>query len=109
MFSINKITNKMKITKGDNAQLVIQLYDRYGKERKIFDDDVITLSVCKKKNSNIVISKQADKGIIEFEPEDTANLAVGQYYYDIQLTTFGGKIYTVIPYSIFEIGEEITR
>lgn len=108
MFSVDRL-NKITITKGDNAQLVIELVDRYGKKREIYDDDTITLTVRKKAKSNALITKSAENGVIEFEPADTKTLAVGQYFYDIQLTTFGGKIYTVIPMSIFEIGEEITR
>jgi hypothetical protein len=33
MFNINKKTNKIFITKGDNAQLVIKLVDKEGNER----------------------------------------------------------------------------
>lgn len=108
MFAIDKL-NKIYITKGDNAQMLIKLVDRYGKERQIFDDDTITLTVRKRIKGEAVITKTAVNNAFDFVPEDTKLLKAGQYYYDIQLTTFGGKIFTVVPLSIFEIGEEITR
>lgn len=108
MFNINKKTNKIFITKGDNAQLVVKLVDKEGNERQIFSDDVITISV-RKKGQGVVITKQATNGAIDFVPNDTKSLSTGQYYYDIQLTTFGGKVYTIVPTSIFEIGGEITE
>lgn len=108
MFAIDRL-NKIVITKGDNAQMLIKLVDRYGKERMIFDDDTITLTVRKRIKGDAVITKTAVKNAFDFVPEDTKSLKAGQYYYDIQLTTFGGKIFTVVPLSIFEIGEEITR
>lgn len=42
-------------------------------------------------------------------PADTKSLTTGNYVYDIQLTTFGGNIYTIVPISNFEIGEEVTQ
>ena len=99
MFKINQKTNKIMITKGDNAALKIKVMDADGFEREIFDDDVIVLTV----------RKTADKGVISFVPTDTKSLSVGSYHYDIQLTTFGGNIYTIIPDSIFEICQEVTR
>ena len=107
MFIIDEKTNKIYLTKGDDAQLVVSLFDKDGKEREIWSDDVITLTV-KKRGSEAVIVKTAENGIINFIPADTKSLATGYYYYDLQLTTFGGKVYTLIPSTIFEIGEEIT-
>ena len=107
MFRIDERTNKIYLTKGDNAQIVVSLFDQDDKEREIFSDDIITLTV-KKRGSQAVITKTANGGVIDFVPEDTKTLATGYYYYDLQLTTFGGKVFTLIPSTIFEIGEEIT-
>ena len=108
MFKIDKRTNKIYLTKGDNAQLVIGLYDKDGKEREIYEDDVITMTVRKREDNVPAISKTAENGVINFNPADTKTLATGYYYYEIQLTTFGGNVYTIIPATLFEIGEEIT-
>ena len=107
MFTIGEKTNKIYLTKGDDAQLVVSLYDKDGNEREIWSDDVITLTV-KKRGKTAAITKTAENGIINFVPSDTKSLTTGLYYYDLQLTTFGGKVYTLIPSTIFEIGEEIT-
>ena len=110
MFKINNKTNKITLTKGDNAELTVKIIDSNGVQRGIYDDDVITLTVRKTADSEeVALSKTAVDGKITFTPEDTNSLSVGLYYYDIQLTTFGGKIYTVIPLSIFEISQEVTR
>lgn len=107
MFSINE-NNKIKITKGDNAQMVVSVFDKYGNKRKLWSDDTITLTVRKGIRGNVVLEKNAIDGVIDFIPADTSALTSGLYFYDIQLITFGGKVYTIIPVSIFEIGEEIT-
>lgn len=109
MFKINQKTNKISITKGDNASIKVKVYDSNGAEREIFEDDVITLTVKKTADSTTVLTKTADKGVINLVPTDTKSLASGTYVYDIQLTTFGGNIYTVIPISYFEIGQEVTQ
>ena len=48
-------------------------------------------------------------GVFSILPEHTKSLATGYYYYDVQLDTFTGKVYTVIPKSNFIIKEEITE
>lgn len=109
MFKINEKTNKMYLTKGDNASFKVRVFDNTGKERETFDDDIITLTVRKTAESAVALAKTANKGVIELVPDDTNSLSVGTYVYDIQLTTFGGKIYTIIPIANFEIGQEITK
>lgn len=63
----------------------------------------------KNPNSDVALSKTAVKGVIDIVPADTKSLTTGNYVYDIQLTTFGGNIYTIVPISNFEIGEEVTQ
>ena len=109
MFKINQKTNKIYITKGDNASFKVRVIEASGSERQLFDDDVITLTVCKNPNSDVALSKTAVKGVIDIVPADTKSLTTGNYVYDIQLTTFGGNIYTIVPISNFEIGEEVTQ
>lgn len=110
MFKINQKTNEIMITKGDNAALKIKVMDADGFEREIFDDDVIVLTVRKTVDADsTALTKTANKGVVSFIPADTKSLSIGSYHYDIQLTTFGGNIYTIIPDSIFEICQEVTR
>lgn len=109
VFKINLKTNKIYITKGDNASFKVRVIEASGSERQLFDDDVITLTVRKNPNSDVALSKTAVKGVIDIVPADTKSLTTGNYVYDIQLTTFGGNIYTIVPISNFEIGEEVTQ
>lgn len=108
MFIIDQKTNKIFITKGDNAQIVVSLVDKDDNVREIYSDDVITMTVQKRGSDTPAIVKTAEGGVFNFIPADTKSLPTGYYYYDIQLTTFGGNVYTIIPTTLFEIGEEIT-
>ena len=104
MLFIDSRTNKISMTKGDNASIEVVL-----EERQIFEDDVITMTV-RNKNEGIAFTKTAVDGVIEIEPEDTKDLDTDEYYYyDIQLTTFGGQIYTIVEDALFSVNREVTR
>ena len=109
MFKINQKTHKISLTKGDNASFKVNIIESNGQIRQLFDDDTITLTVRKTANSDIAFTKTAENGVINIVPTDTKSLAAGTYVYDIQITTFGGNVYTIIPISYFEIGQEVTQ
>ena len=109
MFRINQKTHKISLTKGDNASFKVNIIEANGQIRQLFDDDIITLTVRKTANSDVAFTKTAENGVINLVPTDTKSLAAGTYVYDIQLTTFGGNVYTIIPISYFEIGQEVTQ
>ena len=103
MFYVNG-TN-IKLTRGDSATLSVAL-DGYTMQ----DGDALTLS-CKvdPSKTEYLFQLTADSTqTFAFEPETTAGLDFGAYRYDIQLTTSGGEIYTVIPVSSFTVMEEVT-
>ena len=109
MFRINQKTHKISLTKGDNASFKVNIIEANGQIRQLFDDDTITLTVRKTANSDIAFTKTAENGVINIVPSDTKSLAAGTYVYDIQITTFGGNVYTIIPISYFEIQQEVTQ
>lgn len=110
MFYIDKTTHKIILTKGDDAEIVVKVKDANGVERGIYADDVLTLTVRKSVNSpTVAFSKTAVNGVFTIVPEDTKSLTAGSYVYDVELFTFTGKTYTIIPKSSFVIKEEITR
>lgn len=110
MFKIDKKTNKIFLTKGDSASFNIKVLRADGTERGIYDDDTLIITVRKTVDSeDISLTKTAVNGVITISPDDTKSLSVGQYRYDIQLTTFAGNVYTIIPDSSFEIGTEVSR
>ena len=102
MFHLNG-TN-IKLTRGDSATLSVAL-DGYTMQ----DGDALTLS-CKvdPTKDDYLFQLTASEQTFAFTPETTAGLDFGAYRYDIQLTTSGGEVYTVIPVSSFTVMEEIT-
>ena len=109
MFKIDSKTNTIYLTKGDNAEIEVKIYDNSGKQRQIYADDRLTLTVKKIDSNTKAFSVEGVDGVFSIIPEHTKSLATGFYYYDVQLDTFTGKVYTVIPKSNFIIKEEITE
>ena len=110
MFEITGITQTdLRLTRGDSATLAIGLTDENGKEYKLKSGDRLILCAKKSISDNAyAIQLQADENAqFTFRPSDTANLAYGSYYYDIQLTQASGNVYTVIPLSHIVITEEV--
>lgn len=107
MFVIEK-NKKIILTKGDTASIYIEVQDLEGKPFDI-GDSTVTLTVRKTPKSEVSIQKEAtpDHYII-FDPEDTSDLKVGLYVYDVQLET-DDNIYTIVPMSYFELRNEVTR
>lgn len=109
MFVIDK-NNKIVLTKGDNAEIDIRVFNLDGTEYHIQETDEITLTVRKNAASpQVAFTQAAYINTIYIEPSHTSSLTPGLYVYDIQLTNSDGEISTIIPTSFFEIVEEITR
>lgn len=90
------------ITKGDDAVLeVSSITTDGGEEYALQDADVLTLTVraLPSADSPALIQIDAPPGInrIVFRHEDTAELNVGRYSADVQLTTADGRRYTIWP------------
>ena len=109
MFKVDLKTNTIYLTKGDNAEIEVKIYDNSGKQRQIYADDRLTLTVKKSGYDAESFSVEGVDGVFSILPEHTKSLATGYYCYDVQLNTFTGKVYTVIPKSNFIIKEEITE
>ncbi len=102
MFSIDR-NNKISMTRGDNAEIEVRVFDKFGKEVLLFDDDEILLTVRKQDELYFKFQKTAVNGVISIVPEDTEGLDTGIYYYDVVLFRFNDKRYTIIPPSRFEL------
>lgn len=101
MFKING--QNLYLTRGDSAYLRI---DIEGNTRNI---QSLVLSV-KKEVSDIEYAFQLtaiDNSFI-FSPEDTKDLEYGKYYYDIQMVSDLGEVFTVVEKSNLYLKEEIT-
>ena len=108
---IVNVDGSLQLTRGDYAELEVAITNATdGSQYTIQESDTLTLSVKKSvKDSAYVLQKQiVGSNLICIEPEDTANLTFAQHFYDVQLTTTDGKVFTVIPPTIFEITAEVT-
>lgn len=107
LFSISNLD--IKITRGDTAVIALALQNKDGSEYVPQEGDIILLTV---KSSvytkEILIQKKFTDQQIKINPDDTNNLSYGKYYYDVQLTTVSGDVFTVITPHKFEIQSEVT-
>ena len=55
-----------------------------------------------------VLQLEAKEKQFDFAPADTADLACGQYCYDVQVTLSDTDVYTVIPPSDFILAKGVT-
>ncbi len=101
----------IKLTRGDTARLTVDISnDLSGDSYEIAPEDTLTLSVKKSIRDEETCLQKTVTGsnTIYIQPNDTKHLAFGKYKYDVQLTTAGGDVFTVIEPSDFEIMQEVT-
>ena len=83
MFIIDQKNRKIKLTRGDTATMLVQIFDIEGKEYEIKDSDVITFTLRKNSASEVSLTKVAiPSHHILFEPNDTSELNM---IYNLQL------------------------
>lgn len=101
---------EIKLTRGDTARLTVTLTTEEGKAYEVQATDTLTLSVKKAVTDTEYVLQKVIEGSNTFhiEPKDTAGLSFGKYKYDVQLTTGGGDVYTVITPATFEIQSEVS-
>ncbi len=102
--------NRITLTKGDSAKLKLKLYDAQNKALVLAEDDTAVLTIKQDIDSNDVVLQLTvdDAQQFTFTPAATADLACGQYCYDIQVTLADGSVYTVIPPSRFIIAKGVS-
>ena len=101
----------IELTRGDTAWLTVAINDDNGEAYTVKGNDVLTLSLKKKAvDEEPILLQKIIKGTDTFhiQPEDTAKLEFGKYKYDVELTTAGGDVFTVIPPAVFKILAEVT-
>ena len=107
MFNIDN--SNVKITRGDTGIIAIVLQNKDGSAYEMQPNDVLLMTV--KRNAltkEVLIQKQFADGQVKIEPADTDELSYGTYYYDVQLTTAAGDVFTVITPHKFEVMPEVT-
>lgn len=96
--------NEILLTRGDTAYLTVKL-DGY----EPLEGDTISFTVKKAISDTEPVLKLTipiDEAFV-FQPSDTAGLPYGKYYYDIQIDTAFGEVFTVVEKSPFRLKEEV--
>lgn len=104
------ITNDdIVLTRGDSADIIVNITDANGDAYTPAEGDVIKFTLKKNcETSDIIIQKTLVNSIISLVPADTEALPYGIYYFDVQLTTAGDEVYTVVAPHKFIIDKEVT-
>lgn len=107
--------NVISFNRGDDISLQVDVYDSEGQLYELRDGDVLYFSMkAKAKDTNYAIPPKKleidsnGNHIIHIEPKDTWDLSFGDYLYDVQLITAGGRTSTIIAPTKLTIEETIT-
>ena len=101
----------VRLTRGDTARLSVSAINEVTNEPYIFEDgDTLTLTIKKstKDTTPLVQKTITGSNIFSIDPADTSSLSFGNYKYDVELTTYGGDVYTIIEPTTFELLQEVT-
>ena len=103
-----KISNQdITLTRGDTARIKLGIAS--GGKAYDYSADTVVFSVKKSTaTSEYVFQKTVQDGVVTILPTDTASLLYGTYVYDVQLTTAGGDVCTVITPHNFIVAQEVT-
>ena len=98
----------IRITKGDTLRILLEL-ERNGHKFEPQDGDVIRFAMKRHKNdSECVIIKEIGKDLLlELSAEETEQLELAKYIYDIQITYADGSVDTFIAESTFQVTYEV--
>lgn len=107
MFSITG--TEIFLTRGDTGKATINLTYSDGTAFVPSEGDSVRFAMAKDytgENVLVDIDIPTDSFLLHIEPEDTAELDYGKYYYDIQVTLADGDVDTVISGRL-TLGKEV--
>lgn len=105
-----KITSeKVYLTRGDNADINVKIYDADKTEYELQPGDSLTFTLKANCETGVVLITKdcTSDSMIHIVPSDTNGLAYGTYYFDVVLVTAASKVYTVIPPHEFIVSKEV--
>lgn len=113
MIKVNQAKKSIELTRGDSAYLTLGLNDNDGNPYELQDGDIVRVQVRTAPNvGELLFEGQIDvvDGAVvwHIRPADTSGKEVKTYYWDAQLETSNGDIFTFIPSSIFRLTDEVT-
>lgn len=104
--------NAIRLTRGDSATLTCKVYTPESDEYTLEPGDTMLFTLRKyakgATDDGYLLRKTFVGGGVYLAPEDTAGLAYGPYFYDVELRFGGGGVNTVIPFSSFTLEQEVT-
>lgn len=105
----------ISITRGDSQYIKIIIEDASGILYTLDDRDKVRCEVRSSKNGGeilfeglITVNSGTKEIVWHIRPEDTASQSIKTYYYDMQLETYNGDVFTFIPVSTFKLLDEVT-
>lgn len=104
----------MSMTRGDSESITISCTDIDGSDILFSTGDIIYFTIKENTGTLAKIFQSKietftnGKAIVLISPEDTANVRVKTYVYDVQWNKANGNVTTIIPPSKFTISEEVT-
>lgn len=114
MLRIDNRTLEMSMVQGDTGPFTVGINNV-----TLSDGDIINFSVKSDLSPATPYSIQKEissfntdgKAEVIIEPDDTKNLDIGQYYYDIEWTTSSGEVNTLMPngYASFVLKVGVTN
>ena len=100
--------NTIHLTRGDTARISLGITSSDGTAYDYSEDTVVFTVKASTMSSDALIEKTVTDGVIYLATGDTNGLSYQTYVYDVQLTTAGGDICTVIPPAKFIVEQEVT-
>ena len=110
MYSVEKKTNKITLTRGDTLKCKINLFYSDGSPYVPAAGDKCRFALKKVyTDANYIILKSIPTAtmILQLDPNDTKPLDFGTYTYDIEMTFDDGTVYTFVTPSPFIIDKEV--
>ena len=104
----------ISMIRGDTEAIKVALRDVNGVKVDLVEGDTIYFTVkTSAMTTEIILQKIVTEFIdgeahITIHPEDTKELSMRKYLYDIQLTMKSGTVKTIVPTSAFTIEQEVT-
>lgn len=102
---------KIYLTRGDTAYLEVAITLKDGSLYEMGPADTLKFSVKKNVDDEEYAFQKVSEGsnLFTILPLDTSKLDTGKYWYDVELDTSIGEIFTVIEKTGFYLREEVTE
>lgn len=110
--------NNISLIRGDTLQLVIPeiTYADSGAEYVLTDTDKVIMEIKKHSydKSHIIRKELTKADVVDGQiqiviyPSETADIEVGKYVFDVRLVQDEQHIFTIVPYSEFDVLKNVT-